>query len=404
MKRNDIQSLIRELKQPADSRIILLVADGLGGLPAEGGELTELESADTPHLDELARQGTTGLLHPVLPGITCGSGPGHLALFGYDPLRNRVGRGVLSSLGVDFDLSRDDVAARGNFCSVDDEGKITDRRAGRLPDSEGRRLVEKLRQIEIDGIEVFVEHVKQYRFTLIFRGDGLDPHVGNTDPHVTGVEACTPEATDDHAESTATMVGRFIDRAREILSDEPAANMIILRGFSSRPDLPSMKDVYGLNSCASAIYPMYRGLSRLLGMTVPEKPDGIDAQLGQVESMWEEHDFFFIHHKDSDSTGEDGDFDRKVEAIEELDAAMPRLLDLKPDVLIVTGDHSTPSRLKSHSWHPVPVLLSAATCRPDRVEIFGERAAISGGLGQFEAVHLMSLAMAHAGRLEKFSA
>jgi len=299
MNCHDPQVLLSELKQRADTRIVLLLADGLGGLPREEDGLTELEAAHTPHLDDSAGRGTSGLLHPVLPGITCGSGPGHLALFGYDPLRYLVGRGVLSSLGASFDLRPGDVAARGNFCALDDNGEVTDRRAGRLPDAEGRRMVEKLRVIELEGVEIFVEHVKEYRFALILRGNGLDPGVSNTDPYVTGVEPSPPRATCDAAEKTVRLVKQFIESAREILSDESDANMLLLRGFSSRPEIPTFFDIYGLKACASAIYPMYRGLSRLLEMNVPEKPDGLDAQLDQVKQMWDDHDFFFIHHKNT---------------------------------------------------------------------------------------------------------
>jgi len=400
----NLHEIIRKLHLRTDSKIVLLVADGLGGLPTWPGGPTELEAANTPHLDALAKEGTTGLLHPVTRGVTCGSGPGHLSLFGYDPTEYLVGRGVLSSLGIDFDLQAGDVAARGNFCSVDESGTVTDRRAGRIADAEGRRLAEKLQAIEVPGVELFIRHVKQYRFVSVFRGEDLGDNVSDTDPRSTGVRPRDPEPADDASESTCKAIGEFIRQAREILKDESPANMVLLRGFGRRPELPTLRDLYGLDSCAIAIYPMYRGLSRLLGMHVPEKAEKLGAQVGQMRQLWNEHDFFFFHHKSTDSSGEDGDFDGKVREIETLDRQLPAIRELDPDVLIVTGDHSTPASLANHSWHPVPVLLNSSTCRPDRTLCFGEREAIGGGLGQFPATELMALAMGHALKLDKFGA
>ncbi len=400
----NLQRLLADLAIETDSRIVFVVADGLGGLPKEAGGETELEAAATPHLDELARHGTTGLVHPVSPGIPCGSGPGHLALFGYDPVTHAVGRGVLSALGTGFDLQSGDVAARGNFCTVDQHGKVIDRRAGRIADTEGERLVEKLSQIQFDGVEAIVRHVKQYRFTVIFRADGLGASVNDSDPRRTSVKPHPLEAADEAARRTVAAANQFIDRAREILQEEQSANMILLRGFGSLPDIPSMHQAYRLDACALAVYPMYRGLARLLDMRVPERANGLSEQVEQLKAAFQQHTFFFLHHKSSDSRGEDGDFEKKVEALEELDRIIPTIAELNPDVLVVTGDHSTPSVLKRHSWHPVPVALSAPTCRPDRTTCFGEREAITGGLGQFAAKHLMPIALGHAGKIDKFGA
>lgn len=400
----DIQDLLRDLQEENGTRIVLVVADGLGGLPREPGGRTELETATTPNLDRLAERGVSGLLTPVLPGITCGSGPGHLALFGYDPLRHAIGRGVLSALGIDFDLRPGDIAARGNFCTVNDEGTITDRRAGRIPTDEGARLVEKLRGITIQDVQLFVDPVKEYRFAVVLRGEGLEADVEDVDPHRTGVAPREPRAGDPDSGRTAEVVKEFLRQARERLEDEQPANMVILRGFAQRPSLPSIRDNYGLDACALAAYPMYRGLSRLLGMRVLPPEVALEDRVGQLDENFDRHTFFFLHAKHTDSLGEDGDFDGKVRAIEELDAQIPRITALKPDVLIVTGDHSTPSRLRGHSWHPVPVVLAAETCRADPVSEFGETACLRGALGQFEAKHLMALALAHARRLSKFGA
>jgi 2,3-bisphosphoglycerate-independent phosphoglycerate mutase len=397
--------LIQSLVEKRDSKIVLLVLDGLGGLPMEVGGKTELEAADTPNLDRLARDGICGLQLPVGPGITPGSGPGHLGLFGYDPIRYQVGRGVLSALGIDFDLTPRDVAARGNFCTVDEAGRVVDRRAGRIPTERGAELCARLRGIELDGAELSVEPVKEYRFLLVLRGNGLSGDVGETDPLEVGEMPLDPEPVSSEADATAQLVRQFVDQARQILSDNEPANMVLLRGFSQIPDWPKFGDVFGLRAAAIAAYPMYRGVARLVGMDLLDPGHSVEDEFSAVEDHWDEYDFFFLHVKRIDSAGEDGDFERKVSLIEKADALVPRLTDLGPDVLVVSGDHSTPSLLKYHSWHPVPVLLWSEHCRQDGVEKFGERACMAGGLGpRIPSVDLMPLAMANARRLEKYGA
>ncbi len=396
--------LIRDLAEKNASKIVLLVADGLGGLPMEAGGRTELEAALTPNLDRLAARGTSGSSVPVLPGITPGSGPGHLGLFGYDPLEFRIGRGALEATGIGFELGPDDVAVRGNFCTLDAAGTITDRRAGRIPSEESFRVVERLQAVTVPGVEVFVRPVKEHRFVVVFRGEGLSGAVADTDPQATGVPPLEPRPLDAAAARTAEVAAEFVRRARGILADEPQANGMVLRGFAARPDLPSYADLYGLRAAAIAVYPMYKGLARLAGMTLVGEATSLAEQLDLLAEHWNDYDFFFLHFKYTDSTGEDGAFAAKVKRIEELDAALPRIEALGPDVLIVTGDHSTPSLLKSHSWHPVPTLLAAGTCRPDGLAGFPERECLRGGLGMFPAKHLMLLAMAHAQRLGKYGA
>lgn len=396
--------LIRDLAEKNASKIVMLVADGLGGLPLEAGGRTELETAATPNLDRLAARGTSGSSVPVLPGITPGSGPGHLGLFGYDPLEFRIGRGALEATGIGFELGPHDVAVRGNFCTLDATGKITDRRAGRIPSAESFRVVERLQAVTVPGVEVFVRPVKEHRFVVVFRGEGLSGAVADTDPQATGVPPLDPRPLDAAAARTAEVAAEFVRRAGEILADEPQANGMVLRGFAARPDLPSYADLYGLRAAAIAVYPMYKGLARLAGMTLVGEATSLDEQLDLLAQSWNDYDFFFLHFKYTDSTGEDGAFAAKVKRIEELDAAIPRIEALGPDVLIVTGDHSTPSLLKSHSWHPVPTLLAAGTCRPDGLAGFSERECLRGGLGMFPAKHLMLLAMAHAQRLGKYGA
>lgn len=400
----DIHTLTRELHVKNDSKIVMLVADGLGGLPLEPGGLTELETAETPHLDQLAERGVQGGSIPVAPGISPGSGPGHLGLFGYDPLQYLIGRGALEATGIGFELQQGDVAVRCNFCTLDAQGNISDRRAGRIPTEESAPLAIKLREVSIPGYEIFVEPVKEHRFVVVFRGPGLKGDVKDTDPQRTGVPPLAPEPHAQGSEKTAEIAAEFIRQATALLADQSKANGLTMRGFSAKPDLPTYEEVYGLKAAAIAVYPMYKGLARLVGMNVIGKAQTLADQIDVLEQEWKNYDFFFIHFKYTDSTGEDGNFAAKVQRIEELDAEIPRVTGLKPDVLIVTGDHSTPAYLKSHSWHPVPTLLVSDCCRPDRCDHFGESASVAGGLGQFEAKYLMTLALSNAGRLSKFGA
>ncbi len=395
---------IRGLLAPADTKILLLVLDGLGGLPVEPGGPTELEAARTPNLDRLAAEGIVGLHQPVSPGITPGSGPGHIGLFGYDAIRYQIGRGVLEALGVGFELQANDLAARGNFCSVDAAGKITDRRAGRIATATAQQLCAELQEIELSGVEMFVQPVKEHRFLFVLRGEGLTEGVADTDPGHVGDPPLPVKAETSAAEPTATLVRRFVEAARERLADHAPANMVLLRGFARRPDWPEFPEVFGLRSVAVAQYPMYRGVAKLVGMDTVEAGASLEALFETLARVWPEYDFAFVHVKETDQAGEDGDFARKVEVIEEADRLIPRLVDLRPDVILVTGDHSTPAALRSHSWHPVPFLLWAAAVRPDAAEQFGERWCLNGGAGLCRSEALMPLALAHAGRLGKFGA
>ena len=312
---------------------------------------------------------------------------------------------MLEALGIDFELGRNDVAARGNFCSVDASGKLTDRRAGRIPTELNRELVQLLRTIKLPGVQVFVETVKDYRFVLVLRGEGLGDGLSETDPQRLGVPALPVNALKSNSEKSAQLVNEFIAQARKLLADKLPANMILLRGFAKHPDMPTFKDVYGLNAAAIAVYPMYRGLAKLLGMKMlPVPGEAIADEFSVLEKNWNDFDFFYIHIKKTDSAGEDGDFARKAHVIEELDSQLPRLLALQPDVIIVGSDHSTPALLKSHSWHPVPVLLYSRYCRADNIAEYSERACARGSLGRLLSKDLMPMALANALRLTKFGA
>jgi 2,3-bisphosphoglycerate-independent phosphoglycerate mutase len=395
---------ISQLAVKNDAKIVLLVIDGLGGLPNPNTGRTELEEANTINLDRLAADGVCGLTVPVAYGITAGSGPGHLALFGYDPLKYRVGRGVLEALGIDFDLRREDLAARGNFCTVDDHGLIVDRRAGRISTDTCTELCETLSTIALPGVEVFVRPVREHRFLLVLRGEGLFQEIEDTDPERVGIPPMPAEARVPEAEPTARLINDFIAQARERLANKHPANMLMLRGFSKWPQIPHMTDAFGLNAAAVAVYPMYRGLAKLVGMNVLPTGTTIDEEIATAQEHWQDFDFFFIHYKTTDSRGEDGNYDAKVAALEEIDKALAGIRALAPDVLMVAGDHSTPSAIAGHSWHPVPFVLWSQFCRPDRVEAFDEISCIAGGLGIFPATSVLPLALANAQRLTKYGA
>lgn len=389
-----------------DTKIVFLIMDGLGGLPLGEKDQTELESARTPNLDALAKKSVCGLLDPIGYGITPGSGPAHFALFGYDPIQNSIGRGILEAAGIDFPMTDRDLLIRINFATIDADGLVTDRRAGRIDNETNKRICRKLQdKIErISGIEIIFEPVKEHRALLALRGDGLREEILETDPQKTGIAPFRPKALIPEAEGTAALLQKLVDQAVKILSDEEKANMMLLRGYSRYRRYPSLQQRFGLNALAIAGYPMYRGIARLLGMVVGPQPSSLREEFDALRDHYGQYDFFFLHIKPTDSRGEDGNFDAKVAVIEEVDKLIPRVLELNPDVLVVTGDHSTPAALASHSWHTLPVLLSSATCRPDRVDRFGERDCIAGGLGRMPMVHLMGLALAHARRLEKFGA
>jgi 2,3-bisphosphoglycerate-independent phosphoglycerate mutase len=397
------EELARDLSQTTDSKIVLLVMDGVGGLPVDGR--SELEAARKPNLDELALRGVCGLSDPVLMGITPGSGPAHLALFGYDPLKYQLGRGILEALGSGVEVGRDDLVARGNFATIKD-GLVSDRRAGRIPTEENVRICAYLneRLPKREGAAVKVFPGKEHRFVARFTAEGLADALTDADPQKDGKPRLATTPVNPGAAKAAAIVNRFLDDLTEVLKAEPKANTALLRGFSKFPSIPTMQELFNLRPAAVANYPMYKGLAKLLGMTVldvgGEAADLFDA----LEKNYGDHDFFYVHYKKTDSAGEDGHFDAKVAAIEALDKFIPRLAALKPDVLVVTSDHSTPALLAGHSWHPNPFMLVSRTAGVDDVAAFTERACAKGILGRFRAIHAMPLMLAHALKLKKYGA
>jgi 2,3-bisphosphoglycerate-independent phosphoglycerate mutase len=399
--------ILEGLISPNNTKIIFFIIDGLGGLAMEGKGGSELEVANIPNLDKLAAQSACGLLDPVGPGISPGSGPAHLALFGYDPIKYSIGRGILSALGIDFELKPGDVAARANFATMDKEGRIVDRRAGRISDSINQRLCKKLREgitWESD-IQWFFEPEKEHRAAFILRGQGLSSEISDTDPQKTPYPPKEPKALVPQADQTVRLVKNFLAQAQKVLQDEEKANMILLRGFAQYHPLPSMETKFGLKSLAIANYPMYRGLARLVGMDLlPPCPDMASEISLLAETYHKDYDFFFVHIKEADTKGEDGDFEGKVKVLEEIDRLIPQVIALKPEVLVITGDHSTPSVLTAHSWHPVPVILYSRYSRVDRVDKFDEISCRAGSLGQQPMINLIPLALAHSQKLIKYGA
>lgn len=398
----------RSLVQKNDNKIIMVVLDGVGGLPGKDGK-TELEAAQTPNLDALAAESATGLHIPVSYGITPGSGPGHLGIFGYDPLQFQIGRGVLEALGLGVELKDTDIAIRGNYATIKD-GLIVDRRAGRIPTSESRLLTEKLQETipTVDGVKVLFVPGKEHRLALVLRFPETLPKdsdlINDTDPQKTGLEPLEPVGMNEESKRIAKVIKKIIERAAEILKDQEKANYILLRGISQVPTIPKMEELFGLKALAIAVYPMYRGLAKLVGMTTPEIEGDMEEEIEFLRKHYQDYDFFFVHMKKIDSYGEDGNFEAKVKTIERFDSLVPDIIGLNPSVLIITGDHSTPSKMKSHSWHPVPVLLRSAYVLGRTSRAFTERECLKGELGILPARHILPLALANAGRLKKFGA
>ena len=394
--------VLRDSYTSTPSKIVMLVVDGLGGLPHPDTGKSELEQADTPNLDALAGVSACGLTTPVLPGITPGSGPGHLALFGYDPLKHMIGRGALEALGIDVELREGDVAARGNFCTVDDGGALVDRRAGRIATKLSRPLCSRLDRIEIDSVDVDVYPVQDYRFVLRLRGEGLSDALTETDPQKLGAAPLPVKPLETQGQRAANVVNEFVAQAKVLLAEEEPANMVLLRGFAQLPSLPPMGQVYGLDPAAIAAYPMYRGLATVAGMKVIPTGRTFADEVDTLRQCFASHDFFFIHYKPADAAGEDGDFDAKVRTLEALDPFIPQIRELEPDVLMVAGDHSTPAIMAGHSWHPVPFMLHSRWTVGEGVGAFDEKACAQGSIGRIPATQIMLLALAHSGKLTKF--
>ena len=398
------QQVLQGLAQAGDQKMVLVVIDGLGGLPHPDTGLSELETASVPNLDRLAAKGMTGLSIPVALGITPGSGPGHLSLFGYDPVASNIGRGALSALGIGLPLAPEDVAIRINFCTLDSAGNISDRRAGRIPTELNEELVAGLMDIEVDGVAFDLATESQHRAVLVLHADGLSTQVQETDPQRTGVPPLPPDALDAEAELTSEYLRDYLSQVTERIGGRERANFILMRGYAGLPDLEPISDLYSIRPACVASYPMYKGLATAAGMTVLETGDTLDGQISTLRQRWDDFDYFFFHYKYTDSFGEDGDFDGKVGALEEIDRAIPAILDLDPEVVVVAGDHSSPATLAAHSWHPVPFALLAKSMIPDAVTTFTERACAGGALGSFPARQTFSLMLGYAGRLAKFGA
>jgi len=398
------EEILQSLVIQTESKLVMVVIDGIGGLPIRGK--TELEAAKIPNLDRLTSKSICGLIDPIAYGITPGSGPSHLALFGYDPIRYEIGRGVMEALGIGIPLTKNDLAARGNFATVDEKEIIIDRRAGRIPTEKNREICEFLgKEIkEVEGVRVSTYPGKEHRFVLVFRGEGLRDDLTDADPQRDGLKAKGTEGLSQQAQRTAEIINLYLKKAREVLKPFHPANTVLLRGFSKIPDIPTMSERFKLRPAAVATYPMYKGLAKLVGMEILETGETYKDEVETLRNHLDHYDFFYLHFKKTDSAGEDGNFRMKVKILEEIDRVVPSILKLKPDVLVVTGDHSTPSLLKGHSWHPNPVLLFSKYVRPDGIRRFTERHCQKGQLGRFPATNVLPLMLANGLKLKKFGA
>lgn len=403
----EVEKIIKEIIKKNDKKILLLIMDGLGGLPEPTTHLTELETAKKPYLDEIARVGMCGLSIPVLPGITPGSGPAHLSLFGYDPVEHKIGRGVLEVLGVGMEMDKNDIAIRGNFATIDENNIVTDRRAGRIPTEQNQKIVQILQEKikVINGVEIIIKTVKEHRLAILLKGKNLSPDISENDPQKEGLPLRKITPLKKNAEFTAGILNEFLKQAEKILAQQNTkARTILLRGFSGIPDIESFEKKYLLNPVCIASYPMYKGLAKLVGMNVIAGLETIDDEIEILNKVYNDYDFFYLHYKKTDSAGEDGDFNRKVQTIEEFDTKIRGMRNLKFDVICLTGDHSTPSVLKGHSWHPVPIVIVSQNIIPDDVNSFTERACAKGMLGTIPATSIMYILLANALKLEKFGA
>jgi 2,3-bisphosphoglycerate-independent phosphoglycerate mutase len=406
----NLDALYSELTLKTKAKLALVVLDGLGDLATpQQSRLTPLEAAATPNLDALAKDSAQGRMIPVAPGITPGSGPGHLGLFGYDPLEFQVGRGVIEALGLGVELKPGDVCARANFASLDPKGIVTDRRAGRIPTETCEKLCAMLsaKIKQIGDTQVIIKAGKEHRFVVVFRGQGLEGPLTDADPNREGfaIPAVKPrDPSNPKQVKMAGLIAEFYKAALPVIAKEKPANGFLMRGIAHQPDIPLFEQRYLLKPACLAVYPMYKGLAQLVGMKKIEGPQTIKEQFERYLAEYNNFDFFFIHYKYTDKYGEDGNFDAKKKAIEEFDAALPILLQKPPDVLAITGDHSTPCAVKGHSWHPQPVLLHSALSGSDKLERFTETGANQGSLGVFESKYLIRLMQANARMFDKFGA
>ncbi|MCB0831957.1 MAG: 2,3-bisphosphoglycerate-independent phosphoglycerate mutase [Bacteroidetes bacterium] len=400
--------LLQRLSQKTDSKIVLLVMDGLGGIRTRERPKTELELAKIPNLNKLASESVLGRIIPASWGITPGSGPAHFSLFGYDPIDSniQVGRGVLEALGLDMKLQPGDVATRCNFATIDSKGLLSDRRAGRIPTEECERLCELLTSKikKIDDVKVIIKAGEQYRFVVVFRGKRLSGNINDTDPQTIGVKSLPAVANDSASKRTAKIANQFIAKANQTLKSESRANSVLMRGFSVLPHIPSMGERFHLNPACIASFPLYRGVASVVGMKILSTGMEVEEEFKTLADHWSEHDFFFLHVKKTDSYGEDGNPEGKMKIMEQVDRLLPSLLDLKPDVLMITGDHATPPPMRSHSWHPVPFLLHSTVCSFDDTTAFNETECAKGHLGTIPSHAIIELALANAGKLKKFGA
>lgn len=407
-----------------EKRVLLLICDGLGDRPVKAlGGLTPLQAARKENLDWLASGGVSGLLDIISPGIPPGSDTAHLALFGYDPYQVYTGRGPFEAAGVGLEVRQGDVAFRCNFATMDDKGRIVDRRAGRIKEGTAQ-LAEALDGMELEGVEVRFKEGTEHRAALLLRGDGLDPLVSDADPHSAGLPLAKVKPLSRQAEKTARVVNKFLERASQILARHPVnldraerglpvANVLLPRGAGVFPTMPSVKERWGVEFTAIAGVALIKGICRSLGMKLIEvmgATGGLDTDMGAkmaaaVKAL-EGHGVVVVSIKATDVAGHDRNPELKRQLIERVDESLRPIRECFQEdwIIAVTADHTTSSETGDHSGDPVPLLVFGEGVRIDDVTTYDEVAAARGGLGRLRGRDLMPLLMDLSDKTGKFGA
>ncbi|MDD3408250.1 MAG: 2,3-bisphosphoglycerate-independent phosphoglycerate mutase [Methanobacteriaceae archaeon] len=409
---------------------IILVMDGMGDRPLkELDNQTPLQAANTPNMDKMAECGITGIMDSIRPGIIPGSDTAHLSILGYDPYEVYTGRGPFEASGVGLDVIPGDIAFRCNFSTADENGIITDRRAGRI--REGTKdIVDVLNTMVIKGyedIQIIFKESTGHRAVLVLRGEGLSDKVTDADPKVEGKKPKIVESTDgsEEAKRTADLLNKIVEKSYEMVKNHPVnigrmeenkppANIIIPRGAGAVPKVEHINEKYEVNSACIAETGLFMGIGRFAGMDIIEMDDvtgGVDTNLdniidtiiNQVNNT--DHNFFLINIDGADEAGHDGNAIQKKEFIEKVDKiVMSKLLNLKNVVLFLTADHSTPISVMNHSGDPVPVIINSPEVRVDDVKEYNEFAVAKGGLCRIRGSDVMNIVMDLMNNSHKFGA
>ncbi|MCK4443355.1 MAG: 2,3-bisphosphoglycerate-independent phosphoglycerate mutase [Thermoplasmata archaeon] len=406
----------------AVKKILLIILDGMADRPvAVLGSKTPLQAANTPNMDWFAKNGMCGQMDPIAPGVRPGSDTSHLAILGYNPHEVYTGRGPFEAAGVGLPMEHGDIAFRCNFGTIDADGTVRDRRAGRIRKGTSE-IARDLDGMPIEGVKVIFKEATEHRAVLILRGDGLSPKVTDVDPHAVGVKYHECEALEPEAGRTAEIVNEFVERSREILADHEVnkkrlkegdfpANIILPRGSGVFPHLDSLEERFGIRSAAICGVTLIKGICRVAGMKILDvdgATGGLDTDMiakgkAAIEAL-ESYDFVFLNVKAPDICGHDGDPEGKVKVAERLDMMMSFIRkELRNDVIMaVTSDHSTPVSVRDHAGDSVPLIVYGKDIRVDEVSSYDEISVTKGILGRIRGSDLIHILLDQSGRAEKF--